>query len=255
MISCLKADCDVILSSFQLESQLETIKDKQQNGHFDLVALYSESLSELSNYTGFTELLILFIYLRYFQNTPPFKDFFKVIICVPPLFYEFESWNQYRLAANYANSYSKIWLWFGLEQWFGVSKISKNLWLVDRLICTEHWFAIAGRNYKRSAERCLKELEFVTTNLHVQRLRVIEQDDQGTHGCQFFFQSRYKKRKGKKFKSISQCICTFIIFALIILWWSALPYTHYSLKWFWVKINAFTRLFFVCCRQIFEIWT
>jgi len=45
------------------------------------------------------------------------------------------------------------------------------------------------RNYKKSSEKCCKELEFVTTNLHVQRLRVIERNDQDycydviTFGC------------------------------------------------------------------------
>ena len=35
---------------------METIKEKQQNDHFDLVSLYSESLSELSNYKGLNSL-------------------------------------------------------------------------------------------------------------------------------------------------------------------------------------------------------
>ena len=61
LMSYFTADFDLMTfsSSFQLERQLEPIRYKQQNGHFNLVSLYSESLSELSNYKGFIEFLFL----------------------------------------------------------------------------------------------------------------------------------------------------------------------------------------------------
>ena len=40
-------------------------------------------------------------------------------------------------------------------------------------------FFLSGRNFKKSAEKAEKDLEFISTNLHIQRLRVTEKDGEG----------------------------------------------------------------------------